>query len=1042
MKQFSNFFQRQKLAFLALVFLPVFAFSQNKKISGRVFLGDLKNPAVGAAIAEKGTSSGTITDLDGLFELTVSRPDAALEVSFVGFVTQEISAATGPFEVVLAENAEIVREVVVTALGIKKEKARLGYASQEVSGATLQKATEANVVQTLTGRVAGLSIENKSNLFENADITLRGQKTLVVIDGIPVKTDFWNISSDDIESVNVLKGTAAAALYGALGINGAIMITTKKGKADGQNGVEVRFNSSTQLHAGFIRIPELQNTYGMGWDGKYAFKDGRGGGTFDDYGYVFGPKLNQPDATTASGFVELPQYNSPIDPATGERVPLPWISRSQSNLKKFLRQEVLTTNNVSVSGKSDAGDYRLSLSHVYQRGQVPNTFLNAMTGTMAGGLNLSKRLRAEATLSFNRQDSPNYPSAGYGADNYFYNIMLWMGPDLDIDDLKQYWIEGQEGTLQRTFNYTWYNNPHYLAQEYLKSYQNNAVIGQANVQATLTDHLKLMVRTGISSQNISGDRRTPYSFIYYGTGASPQGNFYQGRADSFQVVTDALLTYNQSFGEDWEVTATAGAAHRFNSESWQYSQTQGLNIPNFYSLKNSIEPVFSDNALYEKEVVSAFGFADLGWRRTVYVGVTGRNDRTSALQKPYNSFFYPSATAAVVLSEAFRMPKWLPFLKIRGAWAKVSTDPEPYKTLPVYETGDRWDSKLSLYRPGSLVAADLQPNETVSKEYGIEAKFFRNRAGLDLAYFDYTDQKFIVAAPVSSASGFDSRLVNGGAKTRKGVELTLNFTPIKRTAFRWDIQTNLSTARSYRKSYFGGETIIDGVAIGDRADVYRGWAWQRSPDGKIITENGRPQYIDHVINLGYSDPNWIWGVSNSLGYKNLSFSFLFDGREGGKMYNGVEAKLFEGGMHPGSVGPLRDDSYAGNATFLLDGVEVTEGAAEWDQKGAITTDTRKFQPNATKVKYIDHLFDTYVNGIDESVLYDRTFAKLREVVVTWVVPPTRLKKMPFKEASVSVVGRNLALFSKVPFMDPDGSTSLELKEPTYRNVGVNLNLKF
>lgn len=1028
-----------------MLFLPFYGIGQTRMITGSVSLTDANAPAIGATVQVKGTNIGTVTQADGKFNLEVTTPDPTLVFSYLGFVTQEIPAGADlRFNIILQEDQTALNEVVVTALGIKKEKAKLGYATQEVGGEQLRKAPEPNVATSLTGRVAGLQIATKSTLYENPDIRLRGEKTLIVIDGVPTTTDFWNISSDDIESINVLKGTAAAALYGSLGINGAIMITTKKGKSDGKDGVEVSVNSSTQFHGGFIRIPELQDQYGMGWNGQYGFVDGKGGGLFDDYGYVYGPKLNQKDASTASGFVELPQFNSPIDPATGKRIPLPWITRSQSNLRKFLRQEMLTTNNVSVAGKGDRGEYRISLTNLFQVGQVPNTKLNSTTASVAASLKITPRIKADANISYNKQYSPNYPSAGYGADNYFYNIMLWMGPELDINDLRDYWQPGKEGTQQNTFNYTWYNNPWYLANEYVKKYTNDMVTGQANLTWDFTDNLKFLVRSGVTNSNVSSDRKTPYSFIYYGAGASPQGNYSLSEEHTFWVTTDALLTYNKTFSDNWDLTLSGGGSHRFNGYNQLSARTAGLNVPGFYNIANSIGNVSANTLTREKETYSAFGYADLGFKRMVYLGLTGRNDWTSALQKPHHSFFYPSANAAVVFSEMFKLPKFFTYLKARAAWANIASDVDPYTTLTNFSTGTRWGGNLSLELPEILIAPDLKPNRTISRELGAEAKFLKNRLGADFTYFSYSQIDFVTTVQISDASGFRYQLVNGGEINRRGFELALNATPLKRGHLRWDATANIGRALKYRKSYYGeNQAPRDGVGIGERVDVYRGWAWQRSPDGKIVTQNGRPQYIDHVINLGHLDPDLVFGFGSQFSWKGVTLGFLIDGRVGGKMYNGVEAKLFEGGMHPASANHYRDESYAGEATWQIDNaVEVTDGAAVWDGYGTITSDTRKFVPNTTKVKYIDYLFDTYVNGIDEAVLYDRTFAKLREVTLTWQVPATRLKRMPFKEANFSVVGRNLVLWSKVPFMDPDGYTGLDLAEPTYRNIGVNINLKF
>ncbi len=1041
----SNIYPRLFSAFTLLACLfSTAAFAQSRTVKGKVTIDEAGTTVPGVTVLVKDSNSGTVTDMDGTYSIEVLGPDAVLVFSYVGYATQEVAVgASTAIDILMVEDAKVLQEVVVTALGIKKEKVKLGYATQEVMGESLTKATEANVASTLTGRVAGLNVFTKTSLFENPEIQLRGDSTLVVIDGVPMKKDFdfWSISPNDIESVHVLKGTAAAALYGSLGINGAIMITTKKGKS-GENGTEVTFNSSNQWQAGFIKIPDVQREYGMGWNGEYAFKDGKGGGLFDDYGYVYGPKLNQPDPSTPSGFVEITQWNSPTDPVTGELVPLPWITRNGSNLQKFLRNEFITTNNLSIAGKTDRSNYRISLSHLYQKGQVPNTHLNAMTGLMSGSLKVTDRLKTEATISYNRQYSPNYPSAGYGADNYFYNILLWMGPEVDMNDLRDYWQPGKENVQQHTYNYTWYNNPWYLANEYLKSYTNDVITGQVNLTYDFTKNLQFLIRSGVTNSNVFEDRKTPYSFIYYGNGASPQGNYYTRRFNNLQVVTDALLTYTKSFPKDFEITASGGASHRFTSYSEQASRTVGLNIPGFYNLSNSISPAQTSNFLEEEEVKSLLGYVDMNFKHIVYLGLTGRNDWTSTLQKPNNHFFYPSASLSLVLSEMFKMPDFISFVKLRGAWADINTGGDPYTSVRRYNSGRRWDGNLSLYLPDTLIGTNVKPNTIVSLEYGAELKMLKNRLAVDFTYFKYDEKNSIIAAPVSKASAYGFTLVNGGLVHRKGIEVALTMTPIKTQNLRWDIFANYSHAHRFRKEFYGGLDQLEGEEVGGRVDIYRGWAWQRSPDGKIVTVDGRPQYIDHPINLGYSDPDWAWGVGNQVSWKNFTLNFLFDGRVGGKMYNAVEAKLYEGGTHPATANHYRDESYAGEATYLMEGVVVTDGAAEWDVQGNLISDTRKFAPNETKVKYIDHLFDTYVNGITEANLYDRTFTKLREVTLTYQLPASLLEKTFIKSVNISFVGRNLWLWTKVPFMDPDGFPGFTLTEPTYRNMGFNFSGRF
>jgi TonB-linked SusC/RagA family outer membrane protein len=1044
-------------------------------VKGKVTDSD-NRPVAGATIGIKGSLRAVTTNADGDFTIDAQRSDI-LVISYVGFATQEIAVESETINVVLLHVDRSLEEVVVTALGVRKEKAKVAYAIQEVKGDALQKAPETNVASNLVGKVAGLSIYTKSTLYENPEVYIRGEGALVVIDGVPTRTDFWNINPNDIESVNVLKGTAAAALYGSLGINGAIMITTKKGKG-GANGTEVSYNTTTQFQAGFLRVPKTQKEYGMGWDGYYAFIDGKGGnGWYDDYGYVWGPKLNQPDASTPSGFTEYPQYNSPYDPnqlfAFTQRgytdyshyKPIPWISKGKDNLKNFLNNELSTMHNLSVAGKTERSDYRISVSHTYQRGQVPNTKLNSSSISLAGSLKITDKLRAEATMAYNKQFTPNYPETGYGPNNYFYNILLWMGPDVDIRDLKNYWQPaggrtnnagtfipyGVKDVQQFNYNYTWYNNPWFLANEYLKGYNNDVIVAQLNATYDFTKDLQLMVRTGATTNSVVADTKIPYSYINYGVDAAPRGNYNIRNSNNLLITTEALLTYKKTFFDDFSATVSVGASNRYSQAKSSFAGTNGgLTIPKAYNIKSSINPLSTGgddpdvgNSLLESQVSSVFGYADIGYRNMVYLNITGRNDWTSTLQKPYNTFFYPSVSLSVIGSEIVKLPSLISFFKLRGAYANISSDVNPYYTIPVYTSGTSWNGVSSVNLPGTIISPSIHPRTTISQEYGAELRFLNNRLGFDFTWFTYLEKNFPKDIPISQASGYNSIRVNADEIHRKGIELVVSGTPVRTKELRWDITLNYSRLRRTVNSYYGGEDIRDGVKVGERTDVYRTWGWERSPDGKIVYgSNGFPQYISHVVNLGYYNPDWEFGALNTVSYKNFSVGFSFDGRIGGLLYNGVEQKLYEGGMHPATANQFRDDSYDGKPSYIGDGVVVTSGTVEYDIQGNIVSDSRKFAPNTKGVKYIDWVFATYVNGVPDANLYKRTFVKLREVVLTYNASPKLLKGTPFKGASLSVTGRNLILWSDAPFMDPDGYDGTTLADPSYRNIGFNLNLKF
>ncbi|MEN5193143.1 SusC/RagA family TonB-linked outer membrane protein [Sphingobacterium faecium] len=986
---------------------------------------------------------GTTTDQNGNFSMTIPQ-HTTIEFTFIGYERKTVMPSGKPLQITLEPIISRMEEVVVTALGISKEKRKVAYAVQDVKGESLSVARESNVAANLVGKVAGLRIDSKSTMFENPGISLRGAATTIVIDGVPAPDgfDMWSLNADDIENITVLKGTASSALYGSVAQNGAIMITTKKGKG-GDAGIELSYNSSTQFQAGFLRIPETQKEYGMGFNGKYAFVDGKGGGVNDAYGYVWGPKLNQPDASTASGFVEIPQYNSPLDPATNALKPRPWVVRGEDNLKNFLNNGLITTHNLSVSGTTERADYRISLSHMYQKGQVPNTKLNATTLNLAGKLKINKKLEAEATLSYNKQYTPNYPNSEYSPDNYLYNIVLWMGPEVDIRDMKQYWKPGREGLEQLTYNYSWYNNPWFLAYEKERAYTNDVIVSQGNLKYTFNDDLKLLVRGGLTSNFANGESRIPYSYINYGTSAAPYGNYSVDRNNRMRFVSDALLTYSKQVTPAFNVVASVGASTRLDQYNRLESRTTGgLSVPDWYNLDNSRDPVRSTNQRIEKQVYGLYGYVDLDYRNMATLSITGRNDWTSALQAPYHSYFYPSASLSLMVSKMLNLPDAVSMFKLRGAVTDATTDVSPYSSLLTYGIGNRWNGVPSLYLPTSLISPGLKPNKTISQEYGAELRFLKDRIGVDFTFFNYDLTNNVVDVPLSSASGYSEVRLNGDRDRRRGIEVVLSGTPIQNTNFKWSTVFNYSKLRNTVLEYYGGEDIREGVRVGERKDVYRGWAWQKSPDGQIVHENGIPQYINQVVNLGHTLPNWEFGFNNNFQYKNFGFLFSIDGRIGGKMYNGLEAKMYEGGMHPNTANSYRDDAYLGKKTFQAGGVQQKGGSVSYDAQGNITTDTRTFEANTTAVNYVDWIFAKYTNGIDESTLYDRTFVKLREVTFSYNMPKNILVKTPFKSASFSLVGRNLFLWSKVPFMDPEGYSGLQLAEPTTRNIGFNLNLKF
>jgi TonB-linked SusC/RagA family outer membrane protein len=1023
-----------------------------RQITGKV-TDQSGDALIGATVVAKGAATGTATEIDGSFSLTIPADVQALLVSYVGYETLEFAlGAENNVTIIMADEAKVLTEVVVTALGIEKEEKKVGYATQDVDGVSLQKAREPNVLSNLTGRVAGLTVFNRTGLFENQAILLRGRSPLIVMDGVPVNTDFWDISSDDIQEITVLKGTAASALYGSLGKDGAIMITTKRARG---KGFSVDYNTSNMFQAGWPILPEVQTQYGAGYGGQYAYVDGKGGGIQDGSGWIWGPKLDQPDPNTASGFVEIPQYDSPIDPNTGQRIPTPWVSRGKNNLANFLETGFITSHNLSVSGKNEQGDIRLSVSQFYQNGQEPNTSVNATTFTLAGGYNLGARLKANASLTYNKQYTPNYPRRGYGPQNYIYNLLLWTGPDVDVRDLRNYWIPGQEGLAQRHYNLAWYNNPYFAAFENLQPYSADNTYGYLSLGYTFSPGLQLLVRSGADMRLDQYELLTPKSYILYSDDVN--GNYYIENNYDFQLNNDLLLSYNKSFSDNFEVNATLGGTARFRNRRFLSSNTSGLNIPELYTLSNSMNDVTTTNIRGAKRVNSLYATADFGFARAIYLGLTARNDWSSSLPPESNSYFYPSVSLSAVVSELFDMPDFLPFMKLRASWAQVSSDLGSegsadlgaYEYQATYNPAINWDGVASVLFPGTLANPLIRPETSTTLELGGDIRFINNRLGLDVTYYRTIDQDDIISLPVSLASGFDARLVNANQYRRQGLEVMLNAAPVRSRNFRWDLNLNWASYRRYLDELADGLDELNGVREGERMDIYYGDAFLRAPGGQVIYDanSGLPRIDPNRQSLGFIDPDWVAGLYNQFTIGPVSLSFLIDGRQGGIFYSSTIRKMWWGGTHPDSVTPDRDMENEGIKSYVGEGVVVTGGELITDANGNVISDTREFAPNSTKVFWSNWINSYYHGAAEESNLYDASFIKLREVTVTFQVPKKWIEGIGLSEAAVSFVGRNLALWTDNDYVDPDpyGSpTGGEeyLQTPPSRNIGFNVNVKF
>lgn len=989
------------------------------KVSGKVI--DAKGESmIGVNVAVKGNASaGTITDVDGNFELNVDAR-ATLLVSYIGYQSQEVKVnGKTMLQITLAEDTEVLGEVVVTALGIKREEKALGYATQKVGGEKLAAVKSVDVATALTGKVAGLNVQNSTEFNEAPSLKLRGETPLLVIDGVPYgNMSLRDIAPDDIESVDVLKGATASALYGARGGSGAVMVTTKRGKEEGLN---VTINSSTMFNAGYLKLPEVQTSYSSGSGGKYKTGD-----------YVWGDKLDIGR--------EAKQYN----PYTYEWEMMPLVSKGKDNLKNFQEFSFVTNNNISVTQKGKYGSFRTSLTHVYNKGQWDNEKLNKITYTVSGDFKY-KRLSAEAGVTYNKRFYPNAGGTGYGGSGYLYNLLIWSGTEFDIRDYKNYWVKKDEQS--NWMDRSWYDNPYYIANEVTHHQDYDVVNAFVNASYELTPWLKFVVRSGADMYTQKNEWKTPVGSVS-GWG-SKKGYYQYGRNSGFSINNDALLMAEKKFG-DFNVDGFFGGTIYYYKDDGIDSYTQGgLIVPGYYSLNASVDPAKTSKWVKSKQVNSLYGKIALSWKSAVFVEFTGRNDWSSTLPEDTRSYFYPSVSGSVVLSELIDFPELLSFWKVRGSWTQTKNDMSVYAINDVYSISTNvWDNMTGAYSPTTMRNSLLSPSASRSYEIGTAFSVLQNRLRFDLTYYNKLNYNNTRNAGLSPTSGWSSTQINmDEEQVRKGWELSVSGDIIKNKDWLWQATFNWS-----RDRYYYGQidekysTQKPWVKEGERWDWLSAYDYQRDPEGNIIHgADGMPLVSDYATVQGYTEPDWIWGISTSLKYKNLTVNIGIDGRVGGLAHSVVDQAMWNSGVHIDSDNQYRyEEVVNGNKTFIGEGVKVVSGSADYDSDGNIVRDDRVYAPNDKVVSYEAYVLrmNPYIGSVRTQNLFEQTFIKLRDLSISYALPKTFCEKLNLKGASLGFVGQNLLVWTKdFRFSDPD-KASENLNSPSIRYMGFNVKLDF
>ncbi|HEY4288667.1 MAG TPA: SusC/RagA family TonB-linked outer membrane protein [Puia sp.] len=1015
---------------ISLGFLPFLSQAQEALVKGRVIDAGTQKAIQGVNILVQNTNNGVSTDADGNFTIQ-STKGTILVVSSVGYKPLLVIVKGNFLNITLNASSREMEDVVVTALGIKKEKRAVGYSVQEVKGEAMTQARETNLVNALAGKVAGVNIVNGSNsLGGSSRIVIRGETSLAgtnqplfVVDGIPINNnvstsrsvDYGNaageINPDDIETISVLKGPTAAALYGSRAGNGVVLITTKKGKS-GQ-GIGVSVNSTASLEVVDI-MQKYQNAYGAGTGGAYHIGDG---------GRSWGPPLDGRD-------MQVP-VNTEYPPTVGETVK--WVPYP-NNVKEFYQNGHTLTNNVAVAGGNDKGNFRLSYTNLDQTGLVPNTKQKRDNIALNAGYKMTDKLTVNTAVEYIETNSPNRTVIGYGNQSPVYT-WIWEGRQVRTDKMRDYWFKGYEGTKPFTYNYKFNDNPYFGAYENLNGLKKNRWVGNVSLNYQFTPELSLMLRTGMDQSNERHDTRRSV-----GTNSFQQGMYSLEQLTYQERNSDFLLTYAKELNSDWNFKISAGG-NQMRQDQGSLSTTAGqLNIPGLYNLGNSAIPLVSSQVDSKYAINSLYGYGQVAYKNAIFLDLTSRNDWSSSLPKAHNSFFYPSVSLSGVFTDFLHLPSNSPlsYGKVRASWAQVGNDTRPYSLRNVFGYGTAWSSYQTVSEPSTIANANLLPEKLNTYELGTELRFFKNRVGIDFTYYNTTSKNQIINLAIDPTTGYSSHSVNAGEIQSHGYEVMLNISPIRTKSFLWDITVNWAANRAYVKALADGldtyslpstELSVQARVGGRMGDMY-GSTYMRDPSGNIVYLNGVPRNDPTLKNLGNYNPDWTAGISNSFNYKGVIASFLLDWHYGGSFY----PYMYTRGNQAGQLVESLEGRKPGQDGIVGKGVKLDAGG--------------KYVPNDVKVN-AETYWGGYFNG--ESGTFKGTWLKLREVKVGYAIPKKWLKRFPFKDISALLVGRNLALWTKIPQVDPDASAmsgdrvvpgAENMSLPSSRSFGFNLNFKF
>lgn len=1046
---------RKLLASLSIALLwTTFVLAQDRTVTGTITSSDDGLGLPGVSIKIKGTQIGTQTGASGQYSIKVPGDNAVLVFSYIGFASQEVSVGVREvINVSLNTDAKQLGEVVVTALGISREVRSLGYATQVIKGDDLNKARETNVVNALAGKIAGVRVTSQSGtLGGSSKIVIRGQSSfggdatagqpIFVIDGLPIDNssqqlgtapsavpqgtagvDFGNragdLNSDDIESINVLKGAAATALYGARAKNGAIIITTKKGK---KGSATINFNSSTRFDTPF-KLPKYQNEYAQGNYGVYALNSTNG----------WGPKISE---------VQDLQFPNFMNQQTT-------LQAFKDNVSGFYKTGNSHINSLSFESGNETGDFRIGYTNTYQKGIVEKESLHRNAININGGKTFSPKFNVRTNLNYVSTIGLNRPIQASNNSNSLVQIVQLLPRTVDINALKSNVedpITGQQITLTpaRTGN-----NPYWVINNNTNENNVERLYGNLILNFKPLDWLTI-------SNNFGTDVYSEFRklLIRPGTSGFLTGNFFQANIFNRTINNDFIITADRKLNENFGLKALAG----FNNYETYYRRDQGdatgLTVDKLYTYGNAAS-IVNSNTSNKKRIQGLFAGLDLSYKNYLYLSLTGRNDWSSTLPVENRSYFYPSVSTSFIFSEIIPANNILSFGKLRASWANVGSDTDPYQLLFTYAAQTQAFAQYSqgsqfpfnglsgFSTPATIPNAALKPQNQSSYEIGTDLKFLKSRITLDFNYYNTKTEDQIVALSLPQSTGFATKRINAGSIQNNGIEVQLVGSPVKSKDFLYEIGLNFSKNKQTVEdlpaeiTQYTVASAYSGLQIratnGQQLGIW-GTGFERDPNGNfVINQSNGLRRIVTDQRLGNLYPDWMLGINNSFSFKRLSLGFLVDIRKGGVMYSGTVAAMRSSG--------LSEETLANRGKIFVD-------------KGVIKNTDGSFSPNTIPVQSMQDFWGQFgTNTTTEAGIFDASYIKLREITLSYSIPTKLLGNLKFiKSASLGVEGRNLWLIdSKIPHIDPEvnlfgtGSVGEGVEfynMPSARTFGFNIRAKF